>query len=68
MVKRSETTGFPIGKALRSGKSARSCRMPSTHLSLHYHLIFSTKNREPWLAPDSRARVHEYLGGAKPEA
>ena len=37
--------------------------MPSTHLSLHYHLVFSTKNREPWLAPTSRARVHEYLGG-----
>ena len=37
--------------------------MPSTHLSLHYHLVFSTKNREPWLAPAHRARVHEYLGG-----
>ena len=37
--------------------------MPSTHLSLHYHLVFSTKDREPWLAPTPRARVHEYLGG-----
>jgi len=37
--------------------------MPSTHLSLHYHLVFSTKNREPWLAPSVRNRVHEYLGG-----
>lgn len=37
--------------------------MPSTHASLHYHLVFSTKNREPWLAPTSRVRVHEYLGG-----
>ena len=37
--------------------------MPSTHLSLHYHLVFSTKNREPWLAPTARDRVHEYLGG-----
>ena len=37
--------------------------MPSTHLSLHYHLVFSTKNREPWLAPALRARVHEYIGG-----
>ena len=37
--------------------------MPSTHLSLHYHLVFSTKGREPWLAPANRARVHEYLGG-----
>ena len=37
--------------------------MPSTHLSLHYHLVFSTKNREPWLSPTDRKRVHEYIGG-----
>ena len=37
--------------------------MPSTHLSLHYHLVFSTKNREAWFAPSIRPRVHEYLGG-----
>ena len=37
--------------------------MPSTHLSLHYHLVFSTKDREPWLAPTPRVRVHEYIGG-----
>ena len=48
---------------LRPGRGARSCRMPSTHLSLHYHCVFSTKNREPWLAPSARKRVHEYIGG-----
>jgi putative transposase len=37
--------------------------MPSTHLSLHYHFVFSTKNREPWLTATLRARVHDYLGG-----
>ena len=37
--------------------------MPSTHLSLHYHLVFSTKNREPWFVFEDRHRVHEYLGG-----
>jgi REP element-mobilizing transposase RayT len=37
--------------------------MPSTHVSLHYHLVFSTKNREPWLPPSQRPRVHDYLGG-----
>ncbi len=37
--------------------------MPSTHLSLHFHLVFSTKNREPWIQPSVRKRVHEYLGG-----
>lgn len=37
--------------------------MPSTYTSLHYHLIFSTKNREPVLAATIRAKLHEYLGG-----
>ncbi len=37
--------------------------MPSTYLSLHYHLVFSTKNRETLIAPEWRARLHDYLGG-----
>jgi len=37
--------------------------MPSTHLSLHYHLVFSTKNRLPMIAKDWRANLHSYLGG-----
>ncbi len=37
--------------------------MPSTYLSLHYHLVFGTKNREPFIAPDWRIRLHDYLGG-----
>ena len=37
--------------------------MPSTHLSLHYHLVFSTKSRKPWMAPEQRDRIHEYIGG-----
>ena len=35
----------------------------STYLGLHYHLIFSAKNREPWIVPSVRPRLHEYLGG-----
>jgi putative transposase len=35
----------------------------STYLSLHYHLVFATKNREPLIAPAWRARLHEYMGG-----
>jgi putative transposase len=38
--------------------------MPSTHLSLHYHLIFSTKDRQSWITDDWRDRLHAYLGGA----
>jgi REP element-mobilizing transposase RayT len=37
--------------------------MPSTYLSLHYHLVFSTKHREPSIAAEWRPRLHDYLGG-----
>jgi len=37
--------------------------MSSTYLSLHYHLVFGTKNREPTIGPQWRSRLHEYLGG-----
>lgn len=34
-----------------------------SYLSLHYHLIFATKYREPTIAPEWQDRLHEYLGG-----
>jgi len=37
--------------------------MPSTHLSLHYHLVFSTKERRAIIADDWRERLHAYMGG-----
>ena len=37
--------------------------MANTYTSLHYHVIFSTKNREPWLVPDIEQRVWAYIGG-----
>ncbi|MBK8266975.1 MAG: IS200/IS605 family transposase [Planctomycetes bacterium] len=37
--------------------------MPSTYLSLHYHLVFGTKNRGPFIVPQWRSRLHEYMGG-----
>lgn len=37
--------------------------MSSTYLSLHYHLVFSTKNRETVIASVWSNRLHEYLGG-----
>jgi REP element-mobilizing transposase RayT len=37
--------------------------MASTYLSLHYHLVFSTKNREAIIVPEWRTRLHDYLGG-----
>ena len=37
--------------------------MPSTHLSLHYHVVFSNKDRDPSIAAAWRERLHVYLGG-----
>jgi REP element-mobilizing transposase RayT len=37
--------------------------MASTYLSLHYHLVFSTKNRDSIISSTWRRRLHEYLGG-----
>ena len=38
--------------------------MSSSHCNLLYHIVFSTKRREPWLTRGIRSRAHQYLGGA----
>jgi REP element-mobilizing transposase RayT len=38
--------------------------MPQSLSSVYLHLVFSTKNREPWLADSAlRAELHAFLGG-----
>jgi hypothetical protein len=37
--------------------------MANTYTSLHYHIVLSTKNREPWLTPAKETRIWEYIGG-----
>ena len=37
--------------------------MPSTHTSLHYHLIFATKHRESLISKEWRDELHSYMGG-----
>jgi putative transposase len=49
---------FPLHRSF-----SRSAVMPSTYLSLHYHFVFSTKNRIAFIEPSWRQRLHEYLGG-----
>lgn len=34
-----------------------------SYTSLLYHVVFSTKNRVPFLEPDSLPRVQQYIGG-----
>jgi len=37
--------------------------MPQSFASAHLHLVFSTKQRQPFLAPDIAPRIYEYIGG-----
>jgi REP element-mobilizing transposase RayT len=37
--------------------------MANTYTSLHYHIVFSTKNRERWILPAIDERVWAYLAG-----
>jgi putative transposase len=37
--------------------------MGSTFYSLHYHIVFSTKERRPLLRSEWRGQAHKYLGG-----
>ncbi|MBN1512482.1 MAG: IS200/IS605 family transposase [Phycisphaerae bacterium] len=37
--------------------------MGQTLSCLHYHLVFSTKNRLPQITPDLRERLYDYMGG-----
>jgi REP element-mobilizing transposase RayT len=37
--------------------------MANTYTSLHYHVVFSTKNRELWIERGIEQRVWAYLGG-----
>src|SRR5262245_38828509 len=47
----------------REGRQTRSVAMPSSYTSLHYHLIFSTKNRVRQITADIRERLYQYMGG-----
>ena len=37
--------------------------MPATYFSLHFHAVFSTKDRYPLITSDWRDNLHAYLGG-----
>jgi putative transposase len=37
--------------------------MPATYVSLHYHAVFSTKDRYPLITKDWRNNLHAYIGG-----
>jgi REP element-mobilizing transposase RayT len=37
--------------------------MASTYSKLHYHIVFSTHHRQPWIAEDWEPRLHAFLNG-----
>jgi len=37
--------------------------MPQSLASIHLHLVFSTKKREPWLTEEYTTRLYDYIGG-----
>jgi putative transposase len=37
--------------------------MPSSWTQNYYHIVFSTKNREPWITHDLEQRLYPFLGG-----
>ncbi|HLO40575.1 MAG TPA: IS200/IS605 family transposase [Phycisphaerales bacterium] len=37
--------------------------MPSSWTQNYYHIVFATKNREPWLTPSLEQRLYPFLGG-----
>ena len=36
--------------------------MGNTFTSLHYHIVFGTRNREPWISHEIEERVWKFLG------
>src|SRR5205807_7523352 len=67
------TLGRPFKACIADRKSSRrvatiekpsyEAPMANTYSSLHYHLIFSTKNRVNWIKPDVESRIWSYIGG-----
>jgi putative transposase len=37
--------------------------MSQSFTNLLYHIVFSTKERQPIIAPDYQPRLYEYIGG-----
>ena len=37
--------------------------LADTSTCLQYHIVFSTKHREPWIRPEIEERLQAYLGG-----
>lgn len=57
------------GMIRREGRRVATVElMANTYTSLHYHVVFSTKNRQSFLGEAIRERIFAYLGGIARES
>jgi putative transposase len=54
---------LPFGRENPLGIQHAERVMANTYTSLHFHFIFSTKNRERWITPEIEDRIWSFLGG-----
>jgi putative transposase len=60
VVERSDTTGnMPASALTPAGVTA----MSSTYLSLYYHIIFATKDRQPTIRSEWKSKLNGYFVG-----
>src|SRR5436190_11168012 len=50
-------------RTLKECQKEANSHLGSTYYSLHYHVVFSTKERRQIIKPEWRPRLHSYLGG-----
>jgi len=63
VVERSDTTGPDVKRqSIPAGCKKSAAIMASTFIALHYHIVFSTKDRAPLIDRLWAARLHCYLG------
>lgn len=55
------TSTHPEGMPATSNLKGKT--IGSTYVSLHYHIVFSTKHRHPMIPAKWREQLHDYLGG-----
>jgi REP element-mobilizing transposase RayT len=46
-----------------SPRRGEGIEMPGTYSQLLFHIVFSTKRREPWIASEVADRLYPYMGG-----
>ena len=55
--------GKPHNPSLITLGPRKDLTMANTYTSLNYHLVFSTKDRFPWIGLEIEQRVWSFIGG-----